>query len=67
MISVLLWTLYLYVGNLQRVETVKIFKNLIVPEQKAYTRYQPTSKKMILLFFFVFLTDFEKGEELSRD
>lgn len=67
MISVLLWTLYLYVGNVQRVETVKIFKNLIVPEQKAYTRYQPTSKKMILLFFFVFLTDFKKNESLSRD
>ncbi|XP_035441085.2 tissue factor pathway inhibitor-like [Spodoptera frugiperda] len=51
MISVLLWTLYLYVGNLQRVETVKIFKNLIVPEQKAYTRYQPTiaSKTCLLI------------------
>ncbi|CAH1635838.1 unnamed protein product [Spodoptera littoralis] len=51
MISVLLWTLCLHVYNVQRVETVRIFKNLIATEQKSYTRFQATvaSKTCMLI------------------
>ncbi|KAH9635009.1 hypothetical protein HF086_010692 [Spodoptera exigua] len=51
MISVLLWTLYVYVCNVQRVETVKIFKNFIPSEIKTFTKYHPTvaSKTCMLI------------------